>query len=329
MSTEFLTLEEAAERLGVHYMTAYRYVRQGKLAATRVKGVWQVSPQAIDEFRQRLNDRKERPRTGEDSRRTGDYVNELHACLVNADAGGAWGVLQRAIDAGGEIGNVYLEILAPAMARIGDEWSRGEIDIAIEHQATAIATRLVGQMSPRFVRRGRRRGEVLIGGPSGERHALALAMLGDLLRLEGYDVFDLGADTPANSFVHAASKINNLTAVGVSVTTTESVEGAIDVVRTLRRAIGDEVPVVLGGSAISGPDHAREIGADFYANGARGFIELLDSITRGSTTVDDEMARESSTNSNSPKTTRKKTPSESSGNGAQSRRQSDADASNN
>ena len=221
---------------------------------------------------------------------------------------------------------MYLEILAPAMARIGDEWSRGEIDIAIEHQATAIATRLVGQMSPRFVRRGRRRGEVLIGGPSGERHALALAMLGDLLRLEGYDVFDLGADTPANSFVHAASKINNLTAVGVSVTTTESVEGAIDVVRTLRRAIGDEVPVVLGGSAISGPDHAREIGADFYANGARGFIELLDSITRGSASVDDEMARESN-KSNTPKTTRKKTPSESSGSSA--RRQSDADASNN
>lgn len=328
MSTEFLTLEEAAERLGVHYMTAYRYVRQGKLSATRVKGVWQVTPQAIDEFRQRLNERKERPHTGDDSRRTGDYVNELHACLVNADAGGAWGVLQRAIDAGGEIGTVYLEILAPAMARIGEEWSRGEIDIAIEHQATAIATRLVGQMSPRFVRRGRRRGEVLIGGPSGERHALALAMLGDLLRLEGYDVFDLGADTPANSFVHAASKINDLTAVGVSVTTTDSVEGAIDVVRTLRRAISDDVPVVLGGSAITGPDHAREIGADFYANGARGFIELLDSITRGSSTVDDEMAAESS-KSNAPKTTRKKAPSESGGNGAQSRRQSDADASNN
>ncbi|MBM3799468.1 MAG: cobalamin-dependent protein [Actinobacteria bacterium] len=328
MSTEFLTLEKAAERLGVHYMTAYRYVRQGKLSATRVKGVWQVTPQAIDGFRQRLNERKERPRTGDDSRRTGDYVNELHACLVNADAGGAWGVLQRAIDAGGEIGTVYLEILAPAMARIGEEWSRGEIDIAIEHQATAIATRLVGQMSPRFVRRGRRRGEVLIGGPSGERHALALAMLGDLLRLEGYDVFDLGADTPANSFVHAASKINDLTAVGVSVTTTDSVEGAIDVVRTLRRAISDDVPVVLGGSAISGPDHAREIGADFYANGARGFIELLDSITRGSSTVDDEMAAESS-KSNAPKTTRKKAPSESGGNGAQSRRQSDADASNN
>lgn len=323
-----MTLEEAAERLGVHYMTAYRYVRQGKLSATRVKGVWQVTPQAIDGFRQRLNERKERPRTGDDSRRTGDYVNELHACLVNADAGGAWGVLQRAIDAGGEIGTVYLEILAPAMARIGEEWSRGEIDIAIEHQATAIATRLVGQMSPRFVRRGRRRGEVLIGGPSGERHALALAMLGDLLRLEGYDVFDLGADTPANSFVHAASKINDLTAVGVSVTTTDSVEGAIDVVRTLRRAISDDVPVVLGGSAISGPDHAREIGADFYANGARGFIELLDSITRGSSTVDDEMAAESS-KSNAPKTTRKKAPSESGGNGAQSRRQSDADASNN
>jgi excisionase family DNA binding protein len=33
---ETLTLHEAAERLGVHYMTAYRYVRHGQLFATKV-----------------------------------------------------------------------------------------------------------------------------------------------------------------------------------------------------------------------------------------------------------------------------------------------------
>lgn len=279
MSNEPLSLDEAAGLLGVHYMTAYRYVRQGKLAATRVKGVWQVSPHALEEFRRRSEERLTMPRSGVDARRTGDYVSELLRCLINADAGGSWQVVQRAIDAGSDMEEVYLEIVSPALAAIGDQWSRGEIDISVEHQATAIVTRLVGQLSPRCVRRGRRRGDILIGGPAGERHALALAMLADLLRLEGWEVFDLGADTPANSFVHAASRMSGLTAVGVSVTTPVAVPGAVEVVQALRRAIGDEVPVVLGGAAISDADMARELGADFYAIGARGFVEFLNGLS--------------------------------------------------
>ena len=35
-------LRDAAARLGVHYMTAYRYVRLGVLPATKVGGEWQV-----------------------------------------------------------------------------------------------------------------------------------------------------------------------------------------------------------------------------------------------------------------------------------------------
>ncbi len=34
-SSTTMTLNEAAEHLGVHYMTAYRYVRLGKLAAAQ------------------------------------------------------------------------------------------------------------------------------------------------------------------------------------------------------------------------------------------------------------------------------------------------------
>ncbi len=279
MSSEPLSLDEAAQLLGVHYMTVYRYVRQGKLAATRVKGVWQVTAHALEEFQKRTQQRAQTPRSSVDARRTGDYVGELFQCLVNADAGGSWQVVQRAIDAGSDMEEVYLEIVSPALARIGAQWARGEIDISVEHQATAIVTRLVGQLSPRFVRRGRRRGDVLIGGPAGERHALALAMLADLLRLEGWEVFDLGADTPANSFVHAASRMTGLTAVGVSVTTPVAVPGAVEVVQALRRAIGDEVPVVLGGAAITDADMARELGADFYAAGARGFVDFLNQLS--------------------------------------------------
>ena len=44
MPKKLLTLPQVADKLGVHYMTAYRYVRTGRLPATRVKGAWQVDP---------------------------------------------------------------------------------------------------------------------------------------------------------------------------------------------------------------------------------------------------------------------------------------------
>ena len=49
-SDDTVSLPEAAELLGVHYMTAYRYVRTGRLEARVVRGVWQVERRAIELF---------------------------------------------------------------------------------------------------------------------------------------------------------------------------------------------------------------------------------------------------------------------------------------
>ena len=114
-----MTLDEVAQTLGVHYMTVYRYVRQGRLQAVRTHGVWQVSPEALAEFRRERNARtKRRPPSG-DARRRGNYVVELERCLEAGDAGGAWDVLERAMSAGADVDEVYLEILSPVLRTSG------------------------------------------------------------------------------------------------------------------------------------------------------------------------------------------------------------------
>ena len=42
MTQPRVTLHEAAKRLGVHYMTAYRYVRTGRLPAERDGAHWLI-----------------------------------------------------------------------------------------------------------------------------------------------------------------------------------------------------------------------------------------------------------------------------------------------
>ena len=47
-TSEMLTLTEAAERLDLHYMTVYKYVRSGKLPAKKSGGSWEVSAGDLD-----------------------------------------------------------------------------------------------------------------------------------------------------------------------------------------------------------------------------------------------------------------------------------------
>ncbi len=203
---------------------------------------------------------------------------ELERSLIAGDGRASLDVLQRAISAGADVDEVYLEILSPALASIGDRWSRGEIDISVEHLATATATRLVGQLSPRFSRPGRRRGVLVIGGPTGERHGLVLAMLADLLRGEGWDVRDLGPDTPAQSFVHVAHSVADLVAIGISVSSDENLDSARETLAELRASLDDDVRLVIGGHAIHDLDQARSLGADHWASGAREFAEYLNTV---------------------------------------------------
>ena len=50
----------------------------------------------------------------------------------------------------------------------------------------------------------------------------------------------------------------------------------------LRVKIGPDVPVILGGGAIQDAEHARKLGADYFAVGSSGFIDFLDGLRRKS-----------------------------------------------
>jgi len=273
-----LTLQEAADLLGVHYMTAYRYVRLGLLEATKVGGTWRVARTDVEALRNSGGTASESEPTG--GRRKAPWASRLEARLVAGDGRGAWGVIEAALAAGAELDEIYLDVISPAMANIGQRWHDGHLDVAIEHRATGMAFRLLGRLGPRFARRGRTRGSVLLGSPPSERHSLPIAILADLLRGEGWEVSDLGADMPVDSFVRTALGMSDLVAVGVSVTTAEALPAAAELLEALSSALTD-VYVVVGGLAIRDHEHALALGAHGFAGSAREFAEQLN---RGSGT---------------------------------------------
>jgi excisionase family DNA binding protein len=279
--TTEVTLQEAAELLGVHYMTAYRYVRLGMLPAHKVDGVWRVRRSACEALRAAGRDppARDAPLVGA-GRRRAPWAERLEARLMAGDLCGSWNVVEAALAAGAELDEVYLDIIAPAMVSIGRRWEAGEVDVAAEHRASGITLRLVGRLGPRFLRRGRSRGTLVLGAPAGEQHYLPVMLAADLLRSAGWVVADLGADVPAKSFVQAVSEVASLRAVGVSITATRALEAGAEAVRELRARV-DHVPILVGGRAVRDREHAVALGADGWAADGRALVAMLDRPAAG------------------------------------------------
>jgi excisionase family DNA binding protein len=275
-----ISIEEAAERLGVHYMTIYRYVRTGRLLATTRGGRRRIRPRDLA-LVSAASTRAAAPATqgGRGAASLSMAVDRLRDRLIAGDAAGAWSIIESALLAGTP-GDVYLRLLGPCLATIADGWEQGRISLADEHRATAVALGTMGRLSPLFKRRGRRRpGLVLLAGAEGDPHAIPLAMVADLLRAEGFDVIHLGAAVPAEPPVAMAAAAD-LCAVGLSVSTTHGVAKARRAVGELHRRVPG-VPVMLGGPAVRHEKGARQAGADGWAPDAAAAAELFLGHARG------------------------------------------------
>jgi len=249
-----LTLHQVAEELGVHYMTAYRYVRLGMLPARREGREWRVRREDLDS----MNAPGVAP--GEDRAPWGE---RLTARLIDGDESGAWWVMESALAAGSSPEEVLVGVLAPAMRSVGERWAAGDIGVDQEHTASAIAHRLIGRLGGRFSRRGVTRGVIVLGGTAGEGHALPLALAAEVIRQKGFHVIDLGPRLPVDAFVAAVKRAPMLVAVGVGATTPGQEVELRATIAALHDAV--EVPVVVGGSAITSPQMAADLGADAWA----------------------------------------------------------------
>ncbi len=278
MAADFITLQEAADRLGVHYMTAYRYVRTGRLAARRVGTRWQVDPvdlaavTATGGAPGRSVAEGHRPSRVELRRRLVDR-------LVAGDEAGSWAVAEAALAGGATPEEVVVDGVAAAMHLIGDRWASGELTVDDEHRAVGVATRLVGRLGPLVRRRGPKRGTVVLGTPPGEQHGLPTALAANVLRGRGYEVVDLGADVPVDAFATAVAKAGRPLAAAVGVTAGNHDRSVRAMVRAVR-ARSPGVAVLVGGAAVADAAHAARLGARWSGTDATALASAVDALYR-------------------------------------------------
>ncbi|WP_426505000.1 cobalamin B12-binding domain-containing protein [Dactylosporangium sp. McL0621] len=198
-----------------------------------------------------------------------DYLK----CLADADEDGAVDIAGGLLDDGVDPERVLLDLVAPAQEQVGQWWQRNEWSVAQEHAATHISERVVaavGTIASR--RRAASRGRLVVACLDGEWHALPARLVGEVLRLRGWQITFLGASVPV---AHLVSYLHqqDVDAVALSCALPTRLPAAHRAVQACRRA---EVPLIVGGRGF-GPDGrwARAIGAR-WAPGAGGAADLLE-----------------------------------------------------
>jgi excisionase family DNA binding protein len=210
-----LELQSAADALGVHYQTAYRWVRSGRLPAQLTGGKYLVSSVDIAEV--------------------GASRNFPQAPAVPSPA-------RLLVDEGTTIVDLIEQVISPPLRAIGQAWHDGNLTIWVEHRASAIIERALGDLLPNP--RGRRRGTVVVTALSGDLHSLPTTMAAVALREAHWHVHHLGADLPGEELIDFCATHDEVDVAVISVTDANAAVRAEEVANKIR---AQGTPTLVGG----------------------------------------------------------------------------------
>src|SRR5947209_5737377 len=185
-----IDLETAARLLGVHYQTAYRWVRTGALPAVKVGTGYRLAAAEVAEVAAKRQVRRPLAYTGR--ARDWDRLREqLHEALVAGDDTGARRVFEMVHLARVPILDQCEELLAPNLRRVGEEWVAGELSGARVRVAAGICERSLDWAVGRLPATTVAGAVALVVTPKNDEHRLPSLMAGAVLRDRGWLVREI------------------------------------------------------------------------------------------------------------------------------------------
>ncbi len=175
---------------------------------------------------------------------------------------------------GGDLGvtDFFNQVFTPAMAAVGDKFGRMEIFLPelmdAADRAQAISDQVV---QPMLTSAGSDqeiiRGKIVIGSVKGDLHDIGKNMVVLMLRVNGFEVVDMGVNVPPRDLLDKAKEVG-ADIIGLSSLMTTSMPYMKECVE-LREGFGlkEDFSVIVGGAPITA-EYTAEIGADAFGKDA-------------------------------------------------------------
>jgi len=214
-----------------------------------------------------------------------DILQKLVNCVENGkinktspyppnmkDMDGADELAKRALEVGINP-NEILDSLIPAMAVVGNRFSRKEIYLPqMLMAAKAMSTAMV-HLKPFFLSgETKRKGKFIIGTVSGDLHDIGKNLVAMMIEGGGWEVIDLGVDVGTDKFLKAISE-NPGAVIGLSALLTTTMGSMKNTVTAIREKYSDS-KILVGGAPVT-MDYCNLIGADFYSPDPQGAVNFL------------------------------------------------------
>lgn len=189
------------------------------------------------------------------------------------DQDGADELTRRALEEGVRPDEILENALVPAMARVGDKFSKKEIYVPQMLMAAKAMNSAMLHLKP-FFQSGetKRKGKFIVGTVSGDLHDIGKNLVAMMIEGGGWEVIDLGVDVGTEKFLKALDE-NPGAVVGLSALLTTTMENMKHIVSAIKEK-HSESKVLIGGAPVT-MDYCEKIGADYYSPDPQGAVNYL------------------------------------------------------
>jgi methanogenic corrinoid protein MtbC1 len=205
-----------------------------------------------------------------------NIIEKLRESIISLDEEGAKKITEQIIDSGVDIKEAIDKGITEASRVIGGRFERQEYFLGELLIAEDIITDALGKLLLKLPKgvESRKSGKVVIATVYGDIHDIGKNLLSQLLKLNNFEVYDLGNNVPSIQILNKAveTKADIIVLSSLMSTTMPSQKEVIDMLK----AFGwrDRFKVIIGGGSTS-PEWKSEIEADGWGETAWDGVKLV------------------------------------------------------
>ncbi|MEM3566926.1 MAG: B12-binding domain-containing protein, partial [Candidatus Bathyarchaeia archaeon] len=139
-----------------------------------------------------------------------NIIERLRLSVLNYNADEAVSAAKEAVKLGVDLLKAIEEGLARGIREVGEKFANGEAFLPELVMAAETMKKALEVLEPELRRAKKERkalGKVLLGTVAGDIHSIGKTIVGSMLTANGFEVYDIGEDVPAEKFVEKVKEL--------------------------------------------------------------------------------------------------------------------------
>jgi corrinoid protein of di/trimethylamine methyltransferase len=211
-----------------------------------------------------------------------EYIEEIKGCIREYKSEEVKEVVEKAIKSGFKPMEVMEKGLIKGLWSVVEDYNNEKIwlpEVALSSRVFFAAMDTLEPYISSIREERKTKGKIVIGTVEKDIHSLGKNIVKAALIAANFDVYDLGADVPAEDFVRKVKEVNADIVASSSLMLT-SIGSMVDIEEKLKKeGLREKVKTMIGGGPVS-MEFASRIGADGYGEDVKEAVEVAERLVK-------------------------------------------------